>query len=50
MTAKIIEIINDYIYQDWSPEQIAGRLAKDGVVKLHHETIYVTTQRNKRSI
>lgn len=31
MTAKIVEIINDYIYQDWSPEQIAGHLAKDGV-------------------
>ena len=49
MTAKISAIIDDYIYQDWSPEQISGRLAKDGVIKLHHETIYQHILSDKRS-
>ncbi|MBN4063720.1 IS30 family transposase [Cardiobacterium sp. AH-315-I02] len=49
MTAKISEIIDDYIYQDWSPEQISGRLAKDGVITLHHETIYQYILSDKRS-
>jgi len=40
MTDQIKAIINGYIEQDWSPEQVAGRLKKDGVIKLHHETIY----------
>ncbi len=26
--------------QDWSPEQICGRLKEKGVINLHHETIY----------
>lgn len=26
--------------QDWSPEQVAGRLAKHGVLSISHETIY----------
>ncbi|VAW47975.1 Mobile element protein [hydrothermal vent metagenome] len=33
-------LIHDYLYQDWSPEQIAGRLKYNDVVSLHHETIY----------
>lgn len=32
-------MIKRYIEEDWSPEQIAGRMAKDGVIQLHHETI-----------
>ena len=28
------------IKDDWSPEQVAGRLEKENVIKLHHETIY----------
>ncbi|VAW95297.1 Mobile element protein, partial [hydrothermal vent metagenome] len=40
MTTEIIDIIEGYIRHDWSPEQIAGRLDKEGVIKLHHETIY----------
>lgn len=26
--------------EDYSPEQIAGKLNKDGILDLHHETIY----------
>lgn len=33
-------VIQDHLEDDWSPEQIAGRLKKDNVVSLHHETIY----------
>jgi len=40
LTAEIKQLINGYVKQDWSPEQIAGRLEKEGIIKLHHETIY----------
>lgn len=40
MTSQIKELISGHIEQDWSPEQIAGRLKDDGVISLHHETIY----------
>ena len=49
MTCKIRAIIDEYIYQDWSPEQIAGKLLKDGVIELHHETIYQYILADKRS-
>ena len=41
---KLTEIIKEQIAslleQDWSPEQIAGRLKIKGEISLHHETIY----------
>lgn len=40
LTNEITTIIEDYIRQEWSPEQIAGRLKADRVISLHHETIY----------
>ena len=40
LTAEIKQLITGYLQQDWSPEQIAGRLGKEGIIKLHHETIY----------
>ncbi len=40
LTTDIADIIAGYIRQDWSPEQIVGRLEKENVIKLHHETIY----------
>ena len=49
MTAAIKEQINLSIKQDWSPEQIAGRLKYDGVVSLHHETIYQSILADKQS-
>jgi len=49
LTAEITSIINAYIRQDWSPEQIAGWLEKEGVIKLHHETIYQYLLSDKRS-
>ncbi len=40
LTEEIKPLIESYLKQDWSPEQIAGRLEKEGLIKLHHETIY----------
>jgi IS30 family transposase len=40
LTDEIRQTIQDHLEDDWSPEQIAGRLKKDDVVSLHHETIY----------
>jgi IS30 family transposase len=34
--------------QRWSPEQIAGRLKKDGVLRISHESIYRHIWRDKR--
>ncbi len=40
LTESITHIIEKYIREDWSPEQIAGRLKVEGIVDLHYETIY----------
>ena len=40
LTDNIKCLIRHYLEQDWSPEQIAGRLDKEGRISLHHETIY----------
>jgi len=33
LTPKVIAIIAGYIRQEWSPEQVVGRLEKEGVIK-----------------
>lgn len=33
-------VVMAYLRQEWSPEQIAGRLRKDGVLRISHESIY----------
>lgn len=40
LTFLVIQYIQQGLAQDWSPEQIAGRLQKERGVSLHHETIY----------
>jgi len=40
LTDKIKSIIDQFLKEDWSPEQIAGRLKNIGLISLHHETIY----------
>ncbi len=49
MTAEVTDIIDDYICQDWSPEQISGRLGQEGIINVHHETIYQYILADKRS-
>lgn len=38
-----------YLQQDWSPEQISGRLKQAGENTVHHETIYRFLIANKRA-
>lgn len=40
MTESVTDLIVGCLEQQWSPEQIAGWLNKEGIVSLHHETIY----------
>lgn len=49
LTEDIKRRISNDIRSDWSPEQVAGRLEKEGVIKLHHETIYQFIADDKRS-
>ncbi|SES83693.1 helix-turn-helix domain-containing protein [Thorsellia anophelis] len=40
LTAEITKKIDKYLRREWGPEQIVGRLASDGIIKLDHETVY----------
>jgi transposase, IS30 family len=40
-------IVNRLLRKDWSPEQIAGRLRKEGALSISHETIYVHVWNDK---
>jgi len=40
LTSEIKALINGYIEEAWSPEQVVGRLKNNDVIHLHHETIY----------
>lgn len=41
--------IDALIRQQWSPEQVAGYLKKEGIIDLHHETIYRHILRDKKA-
>jgi len=49
LTGEIKDVIECKLLQDWSPEQVAGWLEKEGILKLHHETIYQYVLLDKRS-
>jgi IS30 family transposase len=49
ITEPVKDQIDSLISQEWSPEQIAGRLKLKGVVSLHHETIYQYILADKRA-
>lgn len=49
MTSEVKEQLNQLIKQDWSPEQIVGRLKQNGAIRLHHETIYQYILTDKRA-
>ena len=42
-------IVEARLKQDWSPEQIAGRLSLSGVLSISHETIYRHIWEDRRS-
>jgi len=49
LTDTVKEQIASLIREDWSPEQVAGRLKSKGVISLHHETIYQYVLADKRA-
>lgn len=49
LTPEILLLIDELIKDKWSPEQVAGRLKKDKVISLHHESIYKYILKNKES-
>ncbi len=49
MTDAVKVQLDQLIRQDWSPEQIAGRLKREGRISLHHETIYQHILTDKRA-
>lgn len=40
MKGDLLVKIEELIRQDWSPEQISGRLCREDGISVHHETIY----------
>ena len=49
MTEEMQHIVSVCLSNDWSPEQIAGRLREEGVLSVHHETIYQYVLADKKS-
>ena len=49
ITAKIWAIVEKLLRQDWSPEQISGRLQKEQSIAISHEWIYQHVLADKRS-
>ena len=49
MTPDVVELIEEKLTQEqWSPDQISGRLAKDGVAFISHEIIYQHVWKDKK--
>ena len=42
--------VETLVREDWSPEQIAGRLRRDGILAISHETIYRYLWRTRRLV
>jgi len=47
-TAEDWDVVIQHLRMEWSPEQISGRLSKDGSLCISHETIYRYIWRDKR--
>jgi IS30 family transposase len=47
ITKRIEKYIRDKLKEDWSPEQISGRLRREKDITIHHETIYRFIYTNK---
>src|SRR4249919_3356029 len=49
MTPDLVELIEEKLTREqWSPDQISGRLAKDGVAFISHERIYQHVWKDKK--
>jgi len=49
ITAEDWELVESLLKQDWSPEQISGRLKKEQAIRISHEWIYQYILANKRA-
>ena len=49
LTPANVAVIEEKLLNDWSPEQISGRLEIEGIVNISHETIYQHIWKDKRS-
>lgn len=49
MTAELIDIIEDKLYEKMSPEQISGQMKLEENISISHERIYQHVWENKRS-
>jgi len=49
ITAEIWAVVKRLLRQDWSPEQISGRLKKEQRVCISHEWIYQYVLKDKRA-
>jgi IS30 family transposase len=47
-TAEDFALIDELLRRQWSPEQVAGRLRRAGLLSVSHETIYRHVWRDKR--
>jgi transposase, IS30 family len=43
-----LQLVDQLIQEEWSPEQIAGRLGKEAVLKISRETIYRRIRRDRK--
>lgn len=48
MTMELVDYINVMLQQQWSPEQISGRLKREGKISVCPETIYQHILKDKR--
>jgi transposase, IS30 family len=49
MTPELIEVIEERLRRKWSPEQICGRLKREGKATVSHERIYQHVLADKRN-
>lgn len=48
-SARDFALVEELLRQQWSPEQVAGYLARAGLLSISHETIYRYVWRDKRA-
>ena len=48
-TARDFALVDELLCRQWSPEQVAGHLARSGLLSISHETIYRHVWRDKRA-
>src|SRR5882757_5323759 len=47
--AQQLRLVDQLVQEQWSPEQIAGRLKEQGILNISHETIYRRLRRDRHA-